>query len=132
MMTQSSLALQPLLGKGLKVKLTGFSRVNKSFKAPFSADRPHQAAVKGVPGEVTSDCEGWRAQKYCAHAVALSQQKGSEQVSGLVFNQESSERNEHCQHESQKASTGTQSQGQASEGSEEEGGTNFLGPEQIR
>ena len=42
----------------------------------FSADRPHQVAVKGVAGEVTCDCEGWRAQKCCAHALAVSQQKG--------------------------------------------------------
>ena len=42
----------------------------------FSADRPHQVAVKGVAGEVTCDCEGWRAQKCCAHALAVSQEKG--------------------------------------------------------
>ena len=42
----------------------------------FSADRAHQVAVKGVAGEVTCDCEGWRAQKCCAHALAVSQQKG--------------------------------------------------------
>ena len=42
----------------------------------FSADRPHQVAVKGIAGEVTCDCEGWRAQKCCAHALAVSQQKG--------------------------------------------------------
>lgn len=42
----------------------------------FSANRPHQVAVKGVAGEVTCDCEGWRAQKCCAHALAVSQEKG--------------------------------------------------------
>lgn len=42
----------------------------------FSAERPHQAAVKGVAGEASCDCEGWRAQKCCAHALAVSQQKG--------------------------------------------------------
>ena len=42
----------------------------------FSVDRPHQVAVKGVAGEVTCDCEGWRAQKFCAQALAVSHQKG--------------------------------------------------------
>lgn len=42
----------------------------------FSADRTHQVAFKGIAGEVTCDCEGWRAQKCCAHALAVSQQKG--------------------------------------------------------
>ena len=42
----------------------------------FSADRPHQVAIKGVTGEMTCDCEGWRAQKCCAHALAVSQRKG--------------------------------------------------------
>lgn len=92
----------------------------------FSADRPHQVAVKGVAGEVTCACEGWRAQKCC-----ITRERNAEQVSGLVFNEESSECYEHCEHECQKASSGTESQGQASKGSEKERSTNSLGPEQI-
>jgi hypothetical protein len=42
----------------------------------FSSDKPHQVAVKEVDGEVCCDCEGWRAQKFCAHAVAVSQYIG--------------------------------------------------------
>ena len=42
----------------------------------FSADRPHQVAIKRSTGEVSCDCEGWRPQKCCAHALAVSQRKG--------------------------------------------------------
>ena len=56
----------------------------------FSAGRPHQVAVKGVAGEVSRDCEGLCAQKCCAHALHVSQQKGiternADQVSRLVY-----------------------------------------------
>ena len=39
----------------------------------FSSGKPHQVAVKEEDGEVCCDCEGWHAQKFCAHAVAVSQ-----------------------------------------------------------
>ena len=42
----------------------------------FSSDKPHQVAVKEVDGKVCCECEGWRAQKFCAHAVAVSQHIG--------------------------------------------------------
>lgn len=42
----------------------------------FSSDKPHQVAAKGANGEITCDCEGWKAHKCCAHAVAVSQKKG--------------------------------------------------------
>lgn len=80
----------------------------------FSAERPHQVAVKGVAGEVSCDREGWRAQKCCAHAVAVSQQKGML----TKYLDWCASKNQHCQHECQKASTWTKSQGQATKGSE--------------
>lgn len=42
----------------------------------FSSDKPHHVAVKGANGEVCCDCEGWKAQKCCAHAVSVAQKKG--------------------------------------------------------
>ncbi|KAJ7331128.1 hypothetical protein OS493_020830 [Desmophyllum pertusum] len=42
----------------------------------FSSDKPHQVAVKGTNGGVCCNCEGWKAHKCCAHAVAVVQKKG--------------------------------------------------------